>query len=207
MKNPISSFIVHLSSFALFCAFAPLFLCPFCVHAQQWILDGRQTQVFRLEVSDPQAVYTDGTREMTAPIKFAQSHTATNGALQIYAKDSEEHFGYFKSLSFQDGLQFSTESSAALLFGEQTDGLMVGPSTLIQTGYGSRIDFETRSLTGSAGVKWNVTENPTEATGIVNKGYADGRYLLRTTGITTNRVIQAGNTLVISNGLITAIIP
>ena len=51
------------------------------------------------------------------------------------------------------------------------------------------------------------TENPTETTGIVNKGYADGRYLLRTTGITTNRVIQAGNTLVISNGLITAINP
>jgi hypothetical protein len=232
MKNPISSFIVHLSSFALFCAFAPLLavfrtltsvlrplisapavLCLLSAvlwqgaSAQQWILDGRQTQVFSLEVSDPHAFYTDGTREMTAPIKFAQSHTATNGALQIYAKDSEEHFGYFKSLSFQDGLQFSTESSAALLFGEQTDGLMVGPSTLIQTGYGSRIDFETRSLTGSAGVKWNVTENPTEATGIVNKGYADGRYLLRTTGITTNRVIQAGNTLVISNGLITAIIP
>ena len=84
---------------------------------------------------------------------------------------------------------------------------MVGPSTLIQTGYGSRIDFETGSLTGSAGVKWHVDQNPTETTGIVNKGYADGRYLLRTTGITTNRVIQAGNTLVISNGLITAILP
>jgi hypothetical protein len=175
--------------------------------AQQWIIDGQRVQSLEIHVSDPQAVYTDGTREMTAPIKFAQSHTATNGALQIYAKDSEEHFGYFKSLSFQDGLQFSTDQSATLLFGEQTDGLMVGPSTLIQTGYGSRIDFETGSLTGSAGVKWHVDQNPTETTGIVNKGYADGRYLLRTTGITTNRVIQAGNTLVISNGLITAILP
>jgi hypothetical protein len=175
--------------------------------AQQWIIDGQRVQALEIHVSDPQAVYTDGTREMTAPIKFAQSHTATNGALQIYAKDSEEHFGYFKSLSFQDGLQFSTDQSAPLLFGEQTDGLMVGSSTLIQTGYGSRIDFETGNLTGSAGVKWHVTENPTDDLGIVNKGYADGRYLLRTTGITTNRVIQAGNTLVISNGLITAIIP
>ena len=284
--------------------------------AQQWIIDGQRVQSLEIHVSDPQAVYTDGSRQMTAPLSFASSLTATgglfrtyipwsdqtadifqldgddeciklssdpnvsfqvggisitmsglsgygvsvgfedntlfgpwklnqvadnnsallnrsyadsrymraaspatqsltfaqsltetNGALQIYAKDSEEHHGYFKSLSFQDGLQFSTDQSATLLFGEQNDGLMVGPSTILQTGYGLKIDFETGNLTGSAGVKWHVTENPTEALGIVNKGYADGRYLLRTTGITTNRVIQAGNTLVISNGLITAILP
>ena len=198
MKNPISSFIVHLSSFALLLA-----LCS-SARAQQWIIDGKQTQVLKLEVSDPQAVYTDGSRQMTAPLKFTQSHTATNGALQIYAKDSEEHVGYFKTLSSQDGLQFSTLQGAVLLFGTPTDGLLVGQSTIIQTGYGSRLDFETGSLTGT---KWHVDQNPTETTGIVNKGYADGRYLLRTTGITTNRVIQAGNTLVISNGLITAILP
>jgi hypothetical protein len=38
--------------------------------AQQWIIDGKQTQVLKLEVSDPQAVYTDGSRQMTAPITF-----------------------------------------------------------------------------------------------------------------------------------------
>ena len=288
--------------------------------AQQWIIDGQRVQSLEIHVSDPQAVYTDGSRQMTAPLPvassvtatsgmlrasipwaydhpvhdffmisepdqavvlsssgeidlkigklfvresgiyqtdegttinmeehmlsggwqidevlpypeaiisrgfadgkymiagapstqsltFAQSLTETNGALQIYAKDSELHLGYFKSLSFQDGLQFSTDYSAALLFGMPADGLLVGPSTLIQTGYGSKIDFETGTLTGTAGVKWHVTENPTDDLGILNKGYADGRYLLRTTGITTSRVIQAGNTLVISNGLITAIIP
>ena len=172
--------------------------------AQQWILDGQRIQALEIHVSDPQAIYTDGSRQMTAPIKFTQSLTAANGALQIYSTDSEEHFGYFKTLSSQDGLQFSTLQGAALLFGTPADGLLVGPSTIIQTGYGSRLDFENSSL---AGTKWYVTENPTEALGIVNKGYADGRYLLRTTGITTNRVIQAGNTLVISNGLITAILP
>jgi hypothetical protein len=173
--------------------------------AQTWIIDGKQTQVLKLEVSDPQAVYTDGSRQMTAPIKFTQSHTATNGALQIYAKDSAEHFGYFKSLSFQDGLQFSTAHSASLFFGSAaSDGLLIGPSSIFQTGYGTRLDFETGFLTGT---KWHVSEDPTEDSGIMNKGYADGRYLLRTTGITTNRVIQAGNTLVISNGLITAILP
>ncbi len=176
--------------------------------AQQWIIDGKQTQVLKLEVSDPQAAYTDGSRQMTAPLKFTQSLTATNGALQIYAKDSEEHHGYFKTLSFQDGLQFSTAHSDALFFGQNmSDGLLISADTIMQLGYNTTIDFETGNLTGAAGVKWHVTENPTDALGIVNKGYADGRYLLRTTGITTNRVIQAGNTLVISNGLITAILP
>ena len=176
--------------------------------AQQWIIDGKQTQVLKLEVSDPQAVYTDGSRQMTAPLKFTQGHTATNGALQIYAKDSEEHLGYFKTLSSQDGLQFSTAHSAVLFFGaDVSDGLMITPSSIMQLGYNATVDFEAGNLTGASGVKWHVTENPTEALGIVNKGYADGRYLLRTTGITTNRVIQAGNTLVISNGLITAILP
>jgi hypothetical protein len=175
--------------------------------AQQWIIDGQRIQALEIHVSDPQAVYTDGSRQMTAPIKFTQSLTATNGALQIYARDSEDHHVYFKSLNFQDGLQFSTTQSDALLFGTPADGLLVSPNILMHLGYGTTIDFETGSLTGVTGVKWHVTENPTEALGIVNKGYADGRYLLRTTGITTNRVIQAGNTLVISNGLITAILP
>ena len=177
------------------------------VRAQQWTLDGQRVQSLEIHVSDPQAVYTDGSRQMTAPIKFTQNLTATNGALLIYAKDSEEHHGYFKSLSFQDGLQFSTSQSDSLLFGVPADGLLVSPNTLMHLGYNTTIDFETGNLTGSAGAKWHVTENPTDALGIVNKGYADGRYLLRTTGITTNRVIQAGNTLVISNGLITAILP
>jgi hypothetical protein len=289
--------------------------------AQQWIIDGQRIQSLEIHVSDPQAIYTDGSRQMTAPLPvassvtatsgmlrasipwaydhevhdffmisepdqavvlsssgeidlkigklfvresgiyqtdegttinmeehmlsggwqidevlpypeaiisrgfadgkymiagapstqsltFAQSLTATNGALQIYAKDSEEHHGYFKTLSFQDGLQFSTAHSDALFFGQNmSDGLLISPDTIMQLGYNTTIDFETGNLTGSAGAKWHVTENPTEALGIVNKGYADGRYLLRTTGITTNRVIQAGNTLVISNGLITAILP
>ena len=99
------------------------------VSAQQWIIDGQRVQSLEIHVSDPQAVYTDGSRQMTAPVKFTQSLTAANGALQIYAKDSEEHLGYFKSLSFQDGLQFSTAHSAALFFGsDASDGLLITPS-------------------------------------------------------------------------------
>ncbi len=197
--SAISSFRVQASSFLLLLA-----ICTANARAQQWIIDGQRVQLLEIHVSDPQAFYTDGSREMTAPIKFSQSHTATNGALQIYATDSEEHLGYFKTLSFQDGLQFSAVRSAMLFFGQNpSDGLLIGPSQIMQTGYGFSLDFEAGSLGGS----WQISGNPSTALGIVNKGYADGRYLLRTSGITTNRVIQAGNTLVISNGLITAIIP
>lgn len=141
-------------------------------------------------------------------IKFDQSLTATNGALQIYATDNAEHLGYFKSLSFQDGLQFSTAHSAALFFGQNSsDGLLIGPDTIMQLGYNTRIEFETGLLTGSGGAKWHVAVDPTEDSGIVSKGYADGRYLQRTEGITTNHTIQAGDVLQIQNGLITAINP
>jgi hypothetical protein len=257
----------------------------------------------------------------TQPLKFAQSLTATNGALQIYSSDNADHLGFFKTLSFQDGLQFCTEGSASMLFGSGNAGLLVGMSSIVQLEYGKRINFETGELSGSTGAKewrvatdpidaagivsrgyadthylrsdtpltapldfdpvysgaafkayavddgitvgyfyprtdenglrlsgstsslligdpaeglnlyasslyysgtgarigfedreldggqWTVTSSPTVAGGIVSKGYADGRYLQRTEGITTNRVIQAGDTLVISNGLITAINP
>lgn len=303
------------SSFAL-CAML-LALCG-AASAQTWIIDGQQVQTLNLNVSDPQALYTDGSREMTAPVTLTQSATAANGALQIYASDSGEHMGFFKTLSFQDGLQFSTAHSPSLFFGmSANDGLLIGPDRIQQFGYNARIEFETGTLTGVAGAKqWRVDADPTDASGIVsrgyadtrylrsdidlaaplsfssastatsglfrayyepegqvveffiidgdyecvrlgsavpglmvggtyfgdgaivmngsgnriyiedgnleghwtvnnpttsteivNRGYADSRYLMRTEGITTNRVIQAGDTLVISNGLITAINP
>lgn len=50
MKNPISSFIVLLSSFALL-----------STASAQWVIDGQQTQVLKLEVTDPQAARNSGT--------------------------------------------------------------------------------------------------------------------------------------------------
>ncbi len=47
MRNPFSSFIVLLSSFAL--------LFALCAQADLWIIDGQQTQTLNLNVSDPQA--------------------------------------------------------------------------------------------------------------------------------------------------------
>lgn len=144
----------------------------------------------------------------SGPLVFDSTLTATNGALQIYATDNQEHLGYFKSLGFQDGLQFSTAHSAALFFGQNSsDGLLIGPDIIMQLGYNTRIEFETGLLTGSGGAKWHVAADPTEDSGIVSKGYADGRYLQRTEGITTNHTFQAGDVLQIQNGLITAINP
>jgi hypothetical protein len=139
------------------------------------------------------------------PLIFDSTLTAANGALQIYATDDGGHLGYFKSLSFQDGLQFSTSHGAALFFGQNaSDGLLIGPSSIMQTGYGPQLDFEAGVLDG---VAWTVSQNPVQDQGIVSRGYADARYLKRTEGITTNHTFQAGDVLQIQNGLITAINP
>lgn len=309
MNKPISSFLIHLSSFALLFVFGN-------TAGAQWIIDGQQVRTLDLNASDPQAVHTDGSRKMEAPLTFApslvataglfrayyapegqeeefflingseeyvelssgcgtlkagdmllrsgglsctfghgaaisfderqfqggwatdevpdrsdavmnrgyadarylradapsdrplklaQSLTATDGALQIYASDSGEHMGFFKTLDFQDGLQFATSHSAVLFFGRNSnDGLLIGPSYILQTGYGPSLDFESGQLKG---VPWTVSENPVEAQGIVSRGYADSRYLRRSEGVTVNHTLQAGDVLQIQNGIITAINP
>jgi hypothetical protein len=131
----------------------------------------------------------------SGPLVFDSTLTATNGALQIYATDNEAHLGYFKTLDFQDGLQFCTEGSASLLFGSGNAGLLVGSATLVQLEYGKRINFETGELTGSTGAKeWHVATDPTEDSGIVNRGYADGRYLRSDTDLTAPLSFSSAST-------------
>ena len=327
MKNPFSSFILHLSS-----VFRPLFSVPAVLslltfvlwqgtaHAQTWIIDGQQTQTLNLNVSDPQAIHTDGSRSMEAPLEFSSSHTdtgamfrayipwdgrfydlfgfdeneealilspgqslmmnigdlnidgsainhsgagstvdlegkslgggwktglvpdhnqaimnrgyadtrylrsgvelaetltfdqtftATSGVMRIYVGDEDTHLSFFSELQGDVGLLFCPDAaSAGLLFGSDSNGLLINRSELYQTSGQRRLVFSDGILEGETGHDdWHVVVDPTADTGIVNKGYADANYLKRTEGITTNRVIQAGDTLIISNGLITAINP
>jgi len=131
----------------------------------------------------------------SGPLVFDSTLTATNGALQIYSTDSEDHLGYFKTLNFQDGLQFSTAHSASLFFGmNSNDGLLIGPDSIMQLGYNARIEFETGTLTGVSEAKqWHVAADPTAASGIVNKGYADGRYLRNDTPLTNSLLTSVTN--------------
>ncbi len=169
--------------------------------AQQWIIDGQRVQSLEIHVSDPQAVYTDGSRQMTAPLPFASSVTATSGMLRAsipWAYDHEVH-DFFMISETDQAVVLSSSGEIDLKIGK----LLVCESGIYQTDEGTTINMEEHMLSGG----WQIDEVLPYPEAIISRGFADGRYLLRTTGITTNRVIQAGNTLVISNGLITAILP
>ena len=79
MKHPLSSFIILLSSFALLFAFGN-------AASAQWIIDGQQTQVLKLEVTDPQAARTDGSNIGTnaAAFRVALSAAQNYGTNSVY---------------------------------------------------------------------------------------------------------------------------
>jgi hypothetical protein len=162
--------------------------------AQQWILDGQRVQSLEIHVSDPQAFYADGSRPMTAPIVFSVS---SPGLFRATVPWSGEQM-FFIVDENEEVLRLSDGDT-----GLQLGSLILKPFVISQTSEGTTIDFGEHMLSGG----WQIDQVLPYPEAIINRGYADTRYLLRTTGITTNRVIQAGNTLVISNGLITAILP
>jgi hypothetical protein len=183
MKLRLSSFIFLFSSFALL-----------NTASAQWIIDGQRVQSLEIHVSDPQAFYADGSRPMTAPIVFSVS---SSGLFRATVPWSGEQ-AFFIADEGEEVLRLSDGDT-----GLQLGSLILKPFVISQTSEGTTIDFGEHMLSGG----WQIDEVLPYPEAIINRGYADTRYLLRTTGITTNRVIQAGNTLVISNGLITAILP
>jgi hypothetical protein len=58
-----------------------------------------------------------------------------------------------------------------------------------------------------AGGGWFIDSVENDSDSILNRGYADNRYVMQSTGITTNHTVQAGDVLHIQNGVITAINP
>ena len=67
-----------------------------------------------------------------------------------------------------------------------------------------RIDIGEQTLKGGY---WALDSVSPYDNGIITRGFADNRYVLQSTGITTNYTIQAGDVLQIQNGVITAINP
>lgn len=79
MKTPLSSFIILLSFFAL--------LLVGTAASAQWIIDGKQTQVLKLEVTDPQATRNYGTNTVYFSTNaVARWVSITNGiALEVWS--------------------------------------------------------------------------------------------------------------------------
>jgi hypothetical protein len=81
---------------------------------------------------------------------------------------------------------------------------MYGYGNIKLDGESTYISFEERMLAGGG---WFVTTVENDPNSILNRSYADNRYVQQSTGITTNYTIQAGDVLQIQNGVITAINP
>ncbi len=287
-----------------------LILCASFASAQTWIIDGQQTQVLLLDVSDSQALYTDGSREMTAPVTIASSVTSGNGMLKAsipWAYDHPVHdfflvddaasvlalsssneiglrirdlllFSYgisnrdegttidFESHLFEGGwlvdqvlndpdavmsrsyadaryLQKGVDVDATIPFASsltalsgmfqayvpwegQTDEffffdgdeetMMLSKNVVVSltvgslrvdsssiSGHGVSVGFEDKTLFGG----WKTSTVPDDNSAVMNRSYADTRYLKRSEGITVNHTVQAGDVLQIQNGIITAINP
>jgi hypothetical protein len=157
MKNPISSFIFLLSSFALL-----------NTESAQWVIDGQQVQTLNLNVSDPQALYADGSRELTGTIPLAPSLTTTGGIFRAYIPWS----GLTADLLQMDGddecLKLSSDPNVQF----QVGGVQIGQSGI--NGYGVSVGFEDNTLFGP----WKLYEVTDNSKALLNRSYADARYVM-----------------------------
>lgn len=168
--------------------------------AQQWIIDGQRVQSLEIHVSDPQAVYTDGSRIIQAPLVYAQSCSSpTSGLFRAYFAPEEQYEHFFLIDGNSEAVTLSSSANAGFKVGRT----IISSSSLYNEDANVGMQFDDHLLSGG----WNVDTVPDSPDAVMNRSYADNRYLRKPGGLSTNRVIQAGNTLVISNGLITAILP
>ena len=98
--------------------------------AQQWIIDGQCVQSLEIHVSDPQAVYTDGSRQMTAPLSFASSLAATGGLFRTYIPWSDQTADIFQLDGDDECIKLSSDPNVSF----QVGGISITMSGL--SGYG-----------------------------------------------------------------------
>jgi len=176
-----------------------LLICAANARAQQWIIDGQQTQTLNLNVSDPQAIHADGSRSMEAPLAFAPAVSSTSGLFRATVPWDEAEYDFFIFDADEERLDFSTQDALGLMF----QNLYLNNRGMFDYVEGISINFEEHSLKGG----WMSDSVLDNSYAILNRGYADVRYLMRTEGMTATHTIQAGDVLQIQNGLITAINP
>jgi hypothetical protein len=161
-------------------------------------------------LDDPNAIisrsYADSryhrTSAITTPLKFdASLSSSVNGLFKATVPwDSEYEFFTFNP-TYETLVLSPTLSS----LGFEAAGLILyGYGTIKLDGESTYISFEER-LFGGGG--WFVSTVENDPLSIMNRSYADNRYVQKSSGITTNYTVQAGDVLQIQNGVITAINP
>ena len=99
----------------------------------------------------------------------------------------------------EEVLRVSDNANVALQVGD----LYIGSFGLFNLSSGARVSVEERMFEGG----WMTDTVPDHNLAVINRSYADTRYIKRSEGITTNHTFQAGDVLQVQNGIITAINP
>ena len=207
MKCLSSSFKFLVSSFLAL-------LFAHCAQADLWVIDGQQVQTLNLNVSDPKALYVDGSREMSAPLVFSEACSApTSSIFQI----TVPWFGGINEFFiFDPAYEYLKLCDASLSL--EVGGLILSSAGINSMEFPGRLNFEEGVLEfgeeanisteeGTLEGNWYLGSVANDNSALINRSYADTRYLQRAEGITTNHTVQAGDVLQIQSGLITAINP
>jgi hypothetical protein len=161
-------------------------------------------------LDDPNAImsrsYADNryhrTSAITTPLKFdASLSSSVTGLFKATVPwDSEYEFFTFNP-TYETVVLSPTVSSLGF---EAASLIMYDYGNIRLAGESTYISFEERMLAGGG---WFVSTVENDPNSILNRSYADNRYVQQSTGITTNHTFQAGDVLQIQNGIITAINP
>ncbi len=166
-----------------------------------WMMDSVMDQPFAiLNRSYADARYLRQASPITTPLLFDQSlSTPTNGLLQAWFEPEAA----FVDLLILDGdeevLWLSDSANVTLRVGD----MYLSSSSLFNVSSGARVSVEDRMFEGG----WMTDSVPNHNLAVINRSYADTRYIKRSEGISTNHTFQTGDVLQIQNGIITAINP
>ena len=186
----------------LFTAFLLCFLCLFVANTHaggSWLVDGQAVQTLEVQTTnaDPNALYTDGTRTMQAPLAFDTSVTSLFRAYTPWD-------GMYDFFVLDENLEAVKLCNGSVGFYPTSDLYIFGTTLGDDSGGGGRVDIGEMTLKGGY---WQVdTVGPYDES-IITRGFGNSTYIQRTEGITVNHTIQAGDVLQIQNGIITAINP
>lgn len=177
-------------------------LCPPVRAGGSWIVDGQAVQSLEVQTTndDPAALHTDGSRKMTAPLVYESNvSSASTGLLRAYFPPEAGYIEILLVDEDEEVMRLSSSSNVGLMIGD----LFISSSSVFNTSMGTKIAFEDQMFEGG----WMIDSVLNNNYAVMNRSYADNRYLLKSAGITTTHTIQAGDVLQIQNGIIIAINP
>lgn len=168
-----SRFKFHISSFTFLTALCLLtsVLCPSSRAGGSWLINGKRTEVVEVESSatDFNALYTDGSRAMQAPLVFDPSVSSqVSGLFKAYVPwDAEYDFFAFNPT------HETVVLSPTVAIGFEAAGLSMHSGVIEFLGESSVVDFMEHRLGGG----WWLQDVMDDPKAVIHKEYADNRYV------------------------------